>query len=79
MQSVFLKHKVCSRKLGGEEFMVILQHCDSMRAKQVSEEILAVIAKMPFGAASTDIPVTVSIGVSGFDPPNTAQSASSRS
>jgi two-component system, cell cycle response regulator len=52
---------------GGEEFVVILRHCDLKRARHVAERLLAAIALTPFRIGSFDIPITVSIGGSEFD------------
>ena len=49
-------------RLGGEEFLVLLPDTDSAAAGHVAEKLRAEVA-----AAPTPVPVTVSIGVAGWD------------
>jgi two-component system cell cycle response regulator len=49
-------------RLGGEEFLVLLPDTDSAAAGHVAEKLRAEVA-----AAATPVPVTVSIGVAGWD------------
>jgi two-component system, cell cycle response regulator len=49
-------------RYGGEEFLVILPTCGQMETEGGAERIRAAIAAMPFVAAGTEIPLTISIG-----------------
>lgn len=58
-------------RIGGEEFLFALTHCDTPRALAVAERLRRVIADSPFevaGCAVTRIAATVSIGVASCRP-----------
>jgi two-component system, cell cycle response regulator len=64
----------CAR-MGGEEFSVLLPQSDLQRAQRIAERIRAAVAAAPFRVGQTDIPVTISVGVSGLsgrEPPHSA-------
>ncbi len=54
---------------GGEEFVVLLPHCDGARAQQLAEKLRALIAAEPFPGAGR---VTSSFGVAEYRPPESA-------
>jgi two-component system cell cycle response regulator len=56
----------CAR-LGGEEFVVVLEDTELGEAKACAERVRRSIANHPFGAPTDPIRVTVSIGVTGVD------------
>ena len=54
---------------GGEEFVVMLPHCDGAQAQRLAEKLRALIAAQPFPVAGR---VTSSFGVVEFRPPESA-------
>jgi two-component system cell cycle response regulator len=56
----------CAR-LGGEEFVVVLEDTELVEATACAERVRRSIANHPFGASADPIRVTVSIGVSGME------------
>jgi diguanylate cyclase (GGDEF)-like protein len=50
---------------GGEEFLVLLSHCDSKTAYQVAEKLRHTISKHAFRLKS-DISITASFGVASY-------------
>lgn len=62
-------------RYGGEEFVIILPHTNLTDALRLAERLRQAVAGHPFGSASLQIPVTVSVGVStcGEDMRLTAQ------
>ncbi|HPB75450.1 MAG TPA: diguanylate cyclase, partial [Chromatiaceae bacterium] len=54
---------------GGEEFVVLLPHCDGPQAQRLAEKLRALIAAEPFPGAGR---VTSSFGVAEFRPPESA-------
>lgn len=50
-------------RFGGEEFIVILPHTESLGAQRVGERIRAATCKAPFPTTAGPVSVTVSIGV----------------
>ncbi len=61
-------------RYGGEEFAVILPHTDLKGAKQAAEGIRSYIDNAVFTYSDSQIPLKVSIGVSTFEPDDTADS-----
>ena len=53
-------------RFGGEEFVVIMPETDLEGAMQLAERICANVRKRPYRHNSVDIPITVSIGISGI-------------
>jgi two-component system, cell cycle response regulator len=53
-------------RYGGEEFAIILPEIDNHNAMQFAEKIRALVEKAVFRFEETDIPVTISIGVSSI-------------
>ncbi|MBN2329949.1 MAG: diguanylate cyclase [Candidatus Omnitrophica bacterium] len=51
-------------RYGGEEFLVIVPHCDQLQAKQLAERIRTRVSSKPFMIEKKEIFVTISIGVS---------------
>ena len=49
-------------RYGGEEFLVLLPGCDKEQAQQSGERIRLAVSASPILAASSEIPVSVSIG-----------------
>jgi two-component system, cell cycle response regulator len=49
-------------RYGGEEFLVLLPGCDKEQAQQSGERIRLAVYASPIVAASSEIPVSVSIG-----------------
>lgn len=56
-------------RFGGEEFLVVLRGADLDGARRAAERIRATIAESPFDTSAGPIPVTVSIGVATWEPP----------
>src|SRR5437762_1892805 len=56
----------CAR-LGGEECAVVLGNTDILGAEQVAESIRSRIAAEPIPTDAGQVPVTVSIGISGWE------------
>jgi diguanylate cyclase (GGDEF)-like protein len=63
---------------GGEEFLVLLKHTSSEQAIVVAEQVREQVAKCQYKMAKQTISVTISGGVSSFQPYDTAQSMLSR-
>ncbi len=57
----------CAR-MGGEEFTVVLGDSTLAAASKVAEKIRHVVAERPVATLTANIPITVSIGVSGWYP-----------
>ena len=55
-------------RYGGEEFAIILPEIDNYNAMQFAEKVRQMIEKAQFRFEDTEIPVTVSIGVSSIRP-----------
>jgi len=51
-------------RLGGEEFLIVLNNCCPGNALERAEEIRKTIGDTPFHTAHGDIPVTMSVGIS---------------
>ncbi|MGC9327742.1 MAG: GGDEF domain-containing response regulator [Candidatus Hinthialibacter sp.] len=51
-------------RYGGEEFLVIVPHCDHLQAKQLAERIRLRVSSEPFCVEKKKLYVTISIGVS---------------
>jgi two-component system cell cycle response regulator len=56
----------CAR-LGGEEFVVVLEDTELGEARACAERVRRSIAEHPFGVSGNPVRVTVSIGVSGME------------
>jgi diguanylate cyclase (GGDEF)-like protein len=54
-------------RYGGEEFVVILPQTDSLGASKYAQRLIEKISEEPFTGLPEDRPVTVSIGVAGYD------------
>ncbi|HPF72095.1 MAG: GGDEF domain-containing protein [Lysobacteraceae bacterium] len=50
-------------RLGGEEFLVLMEGADTARAVEVAERIRAVVADIPIQADGLELPMTLSVGV----------------
>ncbi len=50
-------------RFGGEEFVITLYGASLEKAKEIGERMRATIEKHPFSFGGTDIPITISIGV----------------
>jgi diguanylate cyclase (GGDEF)-like protein len=50
-------------RYGGEEFLVVLSHCDSSQTMERAEELRRAIAASPAETERGSIPITISIGV----------------
>lgn len=55
-------------RLGGEEFAVLLSHCDLSAAEEVGERVRAAFADVAFGCRGGQLGVTLSIGVATSAP-----------
>jgi len=55
-------------RYGGEEFAIILPEIDSYNAQQFAEKIRKLTEKAVFKFEDTEIPVTISIGVTSLNP-----------
>lgn len=55
-------------RLGGEEFVVLLPHCDVEQAAAVADRIRARVGGRPFGNGYMALRVTVSVGVAAMEP-----------
>jgi len=55
-------------RLGGEEFGVIMRDCGSVEALQLAERLRHLVETTRFVYGGTDVPVTMSVGVSSYDP-----------
>lgn len=55
-------------RYGGEEFAIILPEIDSANATQFAEKIRLLVEKAVFKFEDTEIPVTISIGVTCYTP-----------
>ncbi|MBZ0091239.1 MAG: sensor domain-containing diguanylate cyclase [Sulfuricellaceae bacterium] len=64
MIKTYLRGSDIIARYGGEEFVAILPRTPANQAYEVAERIRAAIAEHPFGTASGDVAVTISIGVS---------------
>ncbi len=54
-------------RIGGEEFIAILPDCEILEAAELATRIRDVIAETPLPAPETNIPVTVSLGVTDIE------------
>ena len=59
-------------RIGGEEFLVVLPDTDVSVASQIAERLRKAISSKPFDAGPTapNLPVTISIGIAGFEDSN---------
>ena len=53
----------CLARIGGEEFVAVLRHCDLGRARRVAESVRHNVAASQIRTAAGEVPVTVSIGL----------------
>jgi diguanylate cyclase (GGDEF)-like protein len=58
-------------RYGVEEFAIIIPHTDQQQAYLLSEAIRELVAKTPVNYADAAINMTVSIGITSYDPQNT--------
>lgn len=54
-------------RVGGEEFAVIMRDCTEEEAVQLAERLRRLVANTQFVYGGQHLPVTISLGVSGFD------------
>ena len=54
-------------RIGGEEFAIIMRDCGEDDAAQAAERMRALVQTTRFVYGGSDLPVTVSVGVAGFD------------
>lgn len=54
-------------RVGGEEFAVIMRDCTEEEAVQLAERLRRLVASTQFVYGGQQLPVTISLGVSGFD------------
>ncbi len=55
-------------RAGGEEFCLLLAGSELKQAEEVAERIRATIEAQKFVFEGTHIPITISVGVAGYDP-----------
>lgn len=65
-------------RYGGEEFVMLLPGADIRAASSLADQIRCKIAECGFQNAGSNIPVTISCGISSFEPGDTPQSVFSR-
>ena len=65
-------------RYGGEEFAMLLPGADAEAALQLADQIRLNIAETAFNAGEVQIPVTISCGVSSFEPGDSPQSVFQR-
>ena len=58
----------CLARVGGEEFMAVLRHCDVNRARRVAESLRHNVAASYIETVAGEVPVTVSVGVAQWAP-----------
>ena len=63
---------------GGEEFIILLKHTSQEQAIQVAEQVREQVQKCEYKMAKQTVMVTISAGVTSFQPYDTAQSMLSR-
>ncbi len=68
-----MRKEECFARYGGEEFAVVLPDTSLTRALQTAEKIRALIDQEPFEFEGTEIPVTISIGVSEMEKSDTPE------
>lgn len=56
-------------RFGGEEFLVVLRGADLDGARRAAERIRATVAETPFETSAGPVPITASIGVAAWEPP----------
>ncbi len=54
-------------RYGGEEFLVVMPGCDAEGARAACERARAAVAATPFDLGDRKVPVTVSVGVAGWE------------
>lgn len=54
-------------RYGGEEFLIVITHCDKEAAFSRAEEIRLAVCSFPFSTTAGALPVTISIGVYAGD------------
>jgi diguanylate cyclase len=60
--------KAHTARLGGEEFALILPETDLEHAYSIAERLRKIVSEKPFEYKGDHIPVTISLGVSQFNP-----------
>jgi diguanylate cyclase (GGDEF)-like protein len=53
----------CLARIGGEEFLAVLRHCDLSRARRVAESVRHNVAASQIRTAAGEVPITVSLGL----------------
>ena len=73
LQSIATTLRQCLRpedaigRYGGEEFMVVLDDCDTRRATELAGRILKRVRELRFADIDASLQVTISIGIAGSD------------
>ena len=65
-------------RYGGEEFVMLLPGADAKAALNVADKLRLNIAEAEFSAGAVDVSVTISCGVSNFEPGDSPQSVFNR-
>jgi diguanylate cyclase (GGDEF)-like protein len=65
MRSVLREHDLMGR-YGGEEFLLVLPHCDANTGRHVAERLRARIADEPIRTGEALLPITVSLGLASM-------------
>jgi diguanylate cyclase (GGDEF)-like protein len=63
-----LRHSDCLARYGGEEFILLLPLTDRRGAMAKAEEVRLAIKEMAFNVDGDETRLTVSLGVSSYDP-----------
>lgn len=63
---------------GGEEFLILLKNCPLDRAAGVAEKLRDAIARHRVAPAPSELPITISLGVAQFAPPESQAKLFSR-
>ena len=63
-----LREGDCLARIGGEEFMIVLRHCDASRGRRVAESVRHNVAASEIRTRAGEVPITVSVGVAQWGP-----------